>query len=296
MIAEALEQLGVRVHSQDGFLPLRLEGKLRSGKLRIDGSESSQLLTGLLMALPFVEGNSQIEVSNLKSIPYVLMTLDILAHFGISITHQNFELFQIQGSQTLQETYYAIEGDWSGAAFHLVGAAISGSLCARNLNPHSAQADRAILQALELAGTKIAVENEQIRVEKGSLRAFSFDATQCPDLFPPLAALAACCEGTSEIQGVSRLAHKESPRHTVLQTELSKMGIEVLLEDNTMRIVGNPHIRGAILDSHNDHRIAMTAAILALRADSPVTIENADAIDKSYPDFYEDWDYVVKKV
>lgn len=289
MVIEALQQLGKSVKSNNGLLPLEISGKLISQKIKIDASESSQLLTGLLIALPFTNGDSEIEVTQLSSIPYIQMTLDILQHFGINIQHTNYQDFFVKGNQKVQSTNYIAEGDWSGAAFHLVAAAIAGNVILEGLNINSAQADKTILEALEKAGAKISwISDTTIKTEKEKLNAFELDATNCPDLFPPLAALAANCNGISKIKGIHRLLHKESNRALSIQSELQKLGIKVELKNDEMWIFGGK-ISGGKIYSHNDHRIAMMGAVLALNADAPIEIEDAEAIQKSYPAFFEDF-------
>ncbi len=289
MIIAALQQLGKTVNSNNGLLPLEISGKLIPQKIKIDASESSQLLTGLLIALPFSKSNSEIEVTQLKSIPYIQMTLDILQQFGINIQHTNYRNFFIEGNQKVQSNNYTVEGDWSGAAFHLVAAAIAGNAELEGLNKNSAQADKAILEALKNAGAKINwISNTSIKTEKEKLNAFDFDATHCPDLFPPLAALAANCNGISKIKGIHRLLHKESNRALSIQSELQKLGINVELKNDEMWIYGGKISEGKIY-SHKDHRIAMMGAVLALNAAAPIEIEAAEAVQKSYPTFFEDF-------
>ncbi|MFN4233521.1 MAG: 3-phosphoshikimate 1-carboxyvinyltransferase [Bacteroidia bacterium] len=289
MVIDALQQLGKSVNSNNGFLPLEISGKLIPQSIQIDASESSQLLTGLLIALPFANGNSEIKVAQLNSIPYIQMTLDILQQFGIKIQHTNFQHFFIEGNQRVKAVNYTVEGDWSGAAFHLVAAAIAGRVSIEGLQKNSAQADKAILQALEQVGASIYWLNENsVEIHKNKLQAFEFDATHCPDLFPPLAALAANCKGISKVKGVKRLLHKESNRALSIQSELQKFGIHVELKNDEMWIDGG-NISGGKIHSHNDHRIAMMAAVLALNANAPVEIEEAEAIQKSYPAFFDDF-------
>jgi 3-phosphoshikimate 1-carboxyvinyltransferase len=288
MIEEALSQLGLQVSSKNGFLPLEISGNIRGGKIMIDGSESSQLLTGLLITLPLLQEDSEIHVSNLKSIPYVQMTLDILSHFGINVAHESFNTFYVKGKQSPSSDYYYAEGDWSGAAFHLVGAAISGDMTIKGLKSDSSQADRAVLEALNKAGAKVSWLNEQeLHIEKDELKAFCFDATHCPDLFPPLAALAANCKGVSEIKGISRLTNKESNRALTIKEEFEKLGIQVENKGDVMYVHGSS-IQGGEVSSRNDHRIAMAAAILGLNASGDVVIHDSEAVNKSYPTFFED--------
>ncbi len=163
---------------------------------------------------------------------------------------------------------------------------VAGPITVKGLDGWSTQADKAILQALCDCGASVETGEEEIRIGPGTVRAFRFDATDCPDLFPPLVALAAYCEGTTVISGVSRLAHKESNRGLTLQEEFGKMGIAIDLVGDTMLVRGGA-VKGARVHSRHDHRIAMACAVAALGADGEVTIEEAQAIDKSYPDFYQ---------
>tara|TARA_B110000305_G_C19450849_1_gene647838 strand:- start:309 stop:1559 length:1251 start_codon:yes stop_codon:yes gene_type:complete len=287
MVIDALTQLGAKVDSNNHRLPLTIEGGLNSGEIGIDGSESSQLLTGLLIALPTLSGESIVNVKNLKSRPYIDMTLEILNEFGVEIENSEYETFIINGNQKAKGIEYHCEGDWSGAAFHLVGAAISGSIELTGLNSNSSQADIEILTTLKLAGANVEVNTDSIKVSKDKLNCFEFDATQCPDLFPPIAALSACCDGISTIYGVERLIHKESNRALTIQTEMAKLGIEVTLDGNAMHIKGGS-VFGNAISSNNDHRIAMMGAVLASVSSQPITITNSEVISKSYPSFYLD--------
>jgi 3-phosphoshikimate 1-carboxyvinyltransferase len=182
---------------------------------------------------------------------------------------------------------YTDEGDWSGGAFLLVAGAIAGDITVNGLNLHSTQADKAVLQALISCGARISIQDEQIEVGPGALKAFQFDATECPDLFPPLVALAAYCNGTTVIEGVTRLTHKESNRALTLQEEFGKMGVTIELQSDLMLIHGGKGVNGAQVHSHHDHRIAMACGVAALRADRHTMIYEALAVKKSYPDFYK---------
>ena len=215
---------------------------------------------------------------------------DLAARFGVAIEHNNYEQFYIARGQHYTPCTYNIEGDWSGASCLLVAGATAGSITIRNLNHISLQADLAIIEALARAGAEIITTNSSVTVHGGPLHAFEFDATDCPDLFPALAALAASCEGTSVLTGTQRLTYKESNRAETIAEVFGRLGIGVdLSEENTMRITGGP-VSSAVVDSHNDHRIAMAAAVAALSSDDSVVIEGADAADKSYPNFWNDLD------
>jgi 3-phosphoshikimate 1-carboxyvinyltransferase len=197
--------------------------------------------------------------------------------------------FYIEGNQEYKPVDYTIESDWSAAAFIMVAAAIAGDVTIRNISTLSRQADTLVCRALERAGASIIIEEGAITVSHRSLEAFTFDATNSPDLFPALVALAAAAEGVSTIYGIERLRGKESDRGEVLREEYKKLGIEIELdyEENVMRIVGGkPH--AAEVDSHDDHRIAMSLAITALRIEEEVPIRNRECVAKSYPSFFED--------
>ena len=290
MMEEPLQALGVEVISNGGYLPISVKGPMRGGEIHVDGSLSSQFITGLLMALPLSPNDTVLHVENLKSRPYVDMTIDLAARFGVAIEHNNYEQFYIAGGQHYTPCTYNIEGDWSGASCLLVAGATAGSITIRNLNHISLQADLAIIEALARAGAEIITTNSSVTVHGGPLHAFEFDATDCPDLFPALAALAASCEGTSVLTGTQRLTYKESNRAKTIAEVFGRLGIGVdLSEENTMRITGGP-VSSAVVDSHNDHRIAVAAAVAALSSDDSVVIEGADAADKSYPNFWNDLD------
>lgn len=288
MIIDALEKLGLEITSNNGKLPLEINGNIISDHISIDASETSQLLTGLIIAFSFRQCNSSIHVDQLKSIPYIQMTLDILADYGIQVQHKDYLFYTFKAFNLPQKKWtYRVEGDWSGAAFHIVGAAISGRIQLMNLNPISSQADRAILDAIHQCGARFSWHDNILFVEKHALNAFTFDASHCPDLFPPLAALAVACSGKSILIGTDRLTHKESNRALTIQEELKKLGIVVHLTGNEMHITGGK-VSGGNVSSHNDHRIAMMLAILGTISETPIEIEGADAVNKSYPDFFKD--------
>ena len=302
---EILPQLGVKIKSNEGKLPMTIQGPLQPQNIEVDGSLSSQFLTGLLMAYsafpnPSKEGASDsnnseisIKVRNLKSKPYIDLTLNVMKQFGLRLPeNKNYEEFIFNSEPTpdsqLKTIEYTVEGDWSGGAFLLVAGAIAGPITVRGLDLSSTQADRAIIDALMAANAGIAMDAKGIQLHPIEMDGFYFDATDCPDLFPPLVALAAYCKGKTTIKGVSRLAHKESDRAVTLQDEFDKMGVTINLKGDEMIIHGGGKVKGADVDSHHDHRIAMACAVAALKADSEMVIDEAQAVKKSYPDFYED--------
>ena len=290
---EIFPSLGVTINSQNGFLPIQIQGPLKApATITVDGSLSSQFLTGLLMAYAASDvKDAVIKVLDLKSKPYIDLTLAVLNAFGWEVQHDNYEEFTFLPHEPLKEKIeYTVEGDWSGAAFLLVAGAIAGPIIVKGLQMDSTQADKAVMQALQNANVSIALHSEGIQigsVEDEVLRAFEFDATDCPDLFPPLVALAAACMGVSEIKGVSRLAHKESDRGLTLQTEFAKLGIQIDLEGDIMKIHGGGEVKGAEVFSQHDHRIAMACGVAALIANAPIKITEAEAINKSYTHFFD---------
>jgi 3-phosphoshikimate 1-carboxyvinyltransferase len=288
-----LPKLKVKIKSQQGKLPLIIQGPLVPTTIEVDGSLSSQFLTGLLMAYAAAgASNVSIKVKDLKSKPYIDLTLSVMQSFGLKVPeNRNYEEFWFDESAPAPELLthnYTVEGDWSGGAFLLVAGAIAGPIMVNGLDLTSTQADKAIVDALMAANAGIAIEAKGIRIHQSAMTGFYFDATDCPDLFPPLVALAAYCKGKTTIKGVSRLTHKESNRAVTLQDEFDKMGVTIDLEGDDMIIHGTAKVKGADVHSHHDHRIAMACAVAGLRADSEMLIEEAQAVSKSYPDFYND--------
>jgi len=288
---QVLPQLGVKVNSNDGKLPLVIKGPIKPKTIEIDGSLSSQFLTGLLLA--FAASNASgvsIKVKNLKSKPYIDLTLDVMRQFGLKVpenrNHEEY-YFSATDHNTAASHQYLVEGDWSGGAFLLVAGAIAGPLTVMGLDTFSTQADKAILQALMDSGVGLSIEAEKIELRPKALNAFHFNATDCPDLFPPLVALASYCLGKTVIEGVSRLEHKESNRGLTLQQEFGKMGVRIELQSDLMIVHGGGGVKGTAVHSRHDHRIAMACAVAALGASGHTTIEAADAVNKSYPDFFE---------
>lgn len=281
-----LELLGAKCISSSGKVPVTIKGPISGGKIEVDGSKSSQLITGLLMALPLAKENSVLTVKDLKSRPYLDLTLETLNKFGIRVLNIKHTRFIIHSGQKYTPAEVEIEGDWSSAAFLFVAGAIAGDVRISGLNPLSLQADRAIISVLEKAGAQVIQKGAGYAISKSELKNFRFDATDSPDLFPPLVALAAFCKGTSVIKGAARLANKESNRAASLQEEFGKLGIEIVVNEDEMRITGGD-IQGGTISSRNDHRIAMAAAVAGLRAKNPVIIENAGCVTKSWPGFYD---------
>lgn len=293
IIEHSLQALGVQCRTNEGFPPITVRGPLRGGRAKIDASLSSQVLTGLLMAAPMARTDCYLEVENLKSIPYIDTTLMVMKAFGISVENRGYREFFIPAPQVYRPAKFVVEGDWSGGAFLLVAGAVAGKVRVDNLDVASTQADKKIFQALEAAGAGLkgfdsGKTQGAIEARWKNLRGFEFDATHCPDLFPPLTALAANCQGLSRIHGSGRLAAKESDRAAALIDTFGRIGIRLWIEGGNTLVVEGGEINGGTIDSHGDHRIAMAGAIAALNSKTGVSIENPGVVSKSYPGFFAD--------
>lgn len=287
MMIDPLKRLGAHVIDTRGHLPFEVCGPLRGGETEVDGSVSSQFITGLLLALPMAATDTTLHVEEAVSTPYLDMTIDTAARFGVDIFHRDYHEFYIPGGQRYKGLDLTIEGDWSAAAMLLVAGAVAGEVRVNNISPLSKQADTAILDALTRAGAEVIIEGDSITASQRELHGFEFDATHCPDLFPALAVLAAAAEGCSTLYGTDRLTHKESNRALTIAEEFEKIGIHVdLSTPNTMQIEGGA-IRATTVESHNDHRIAMALAVAGLLSDGIMMIHGAECVAKSYPDFFE---------
>lgn len=287
-MAEALNSFGIECTTTKGTAPVTVKGPLSGGHITVDGSESSQFLTGLLMALPLARKESMITVKNPASTPYIALTLSLLEKCGITIIQNGtFHEFAVPGKQSYSPLSMTIEGDWSGAAFLFVAGAIAGAVTVTGLGIDSFQGDRKILEALSDAGAEVTIGEDAITVARNTLKAFTFDASDCPDLVPPLAALAAHCEGKSTITGVERLRYKESDRIRALVAEFARLGVLVEGSPREMMITGGS-VSGGYIDPRGDHRIAMACAVAALNGSEPVIISNARCVAKSYPDFFSE--------
>jgi len=286
-IEDGLRALGVEVKSNAGLLPIEVSSVLKGGDAEIDGSLSSQFLTGLLMALPLAEKDSVIKVKNLASKQYIDITIEVLKEFGIDIENHEYKEFIINGRQKYKPSKIEIEGDWSGAAFILCAGAIAGNVTVRGLNINSSQPDREIITALKLCGADVSIGKDFVRVCKKNLTGFEFDAEDCPDLIPPLAGLALHCKGETVIKGAGRLKDKESDRGAALESEFKNLSGNIRI-DNDRMIISESNITGGEVDSHGDHRIAMACALACLKGSDRVAIENAECVNKSYNSFFND--------
>lgn len=311
MVAEALSAFGARCSmGASGLPPLDICGPMQAGERMIDAQGSSQVVTGLLIALPLLDGDSVLEVRNPVSAGYLDLTRTVCKAFGVSIEQEEGRAnrnggpqapqairFVIPGRQRYRPANIDIEGDWSGAAFLAVAGAIAGAetgLTVEGLDADSSQPDKAICRVLGDAGAQVSWNGNTLVIRPGSLVPFTFDATDCPDLFPPLAALASAIQGISTIRGVRRLAGKESDRARALQHVYDILGVRIDIEDDEMRIHGG-NVHGGRIPTYGDHRIAMSGAIAALISDQPVEIEDAECVAKSWPEFFETLERLVRK-
>lgn len=289
LITDFLTQVGINYELTDGHFPLAFQGGDWPKSLVIDGSMTSQLLTGILIGSSFQNKNLEIKVLNLKSSPYVDLTLEIINLFHRNnITVKDDHYLVIEKAVVQQQSInIKVEGDWSNASFFVAAAVLNGRLFIENLNPNSAQADRQILNVLTQCGVKYHWEEQTLIVEKSKIQSLEFDATDCPDLFPPLALLSCGALGNSKIRGVHRLLFKESNRMETIQSTLNSIGVDVVVKDDVMFITPKKlHI--ATLNTFNDHRIAMLSAMLSLLIKEGINLEGTEAVNKSYPNFFED--------
>ena len=294
--ADALGEFGVHVkHAAPGQHPT-VQGPLQGKEVHLDVSGSSQVLTGLLCALAHAQADSKLHLHGVVSRPYVQMTLEVLEDMAIKIevleenAQERTWTLRVPGNQRAQALDVAIDGDWSAAAF-LLGL---GALCAphhlnvEGLHSSYTQADESIKGALLFGGCRLAGTEGGVQVLAGKPKSFQVDLTDSPDLFPPLAALAAFGKNPSFLRGIHRLGNKESNRGQAIQREWARVGIQVDLDQSKdiMTIHPGP-IREGRMSSHGDHRMAMAAALLGA-AGAPIEIEGAEAVSKSYPAFFDD--------
>ena len=298
------------------YVPLTVEGPLSTGKVDVLGKYGSQLVSGLVMALPFAQKNTTLAVHEPKSIPYMFITLEVLKKFGIKTSNDmlggrefmesggdwslcNEIQFKIRGGQRYKAADIALEGDWSAAANFLVAGALFGSVEIDGLDTRSLQADLSIMDILMDAGASLSQldgDTGTIHVCRAPLSAFRTDCTNCPDLFPIVAVLAAFCQGENHIKGVSRLAHKESDRGQAILDMLDKMGVDCGIEGDELIIIGHSLaqrlltgnlLKGGSYTSSHDHRMVMALKVASLGADSPILIDDESCVAKSFPRFNE---------
>ncbi len=284
------DEQGINYSTENGNLPLEIQGKLNPGNFEIEGNISSQFITGLLFTLPLLDGDSRIIVNgDLESKGYVDLTLDTLNKFGISIENKNYKEFFIKGNQVYKARDYRVEGDFSQAAFWLVAGIIGEEITSLDLNIDSLQGDKVIMDIIKRMGGDIEILEDKVITRRSQTNGTIIDASQCPDIVPILTVLAALSEGETRIINAARLRIKESDRLKAISTELNKLGADVVELEDSLLIQGKKMLKGGIVDSWNDHRIAMSLAIASFRCTEEVIITNSDSVSKSYPHFWEDF-------
>ena len=267
---------------------LRISGKLLSGDYELSGNVSSQYITGLLLALPLLDGDSRIIITTkLQSESYVDITLKIMSNYGVFADKTDYGYY-VKGNQKYKPCEQIPEGDWSQAAFFLAGAAICGEVTVSGLNIASEQGDREILSVLKRFGAVVYSDEGKVACKADKLYGISVDVTDIPDLFPVIAVVAAFAKGDTVISGTERLRFKESDRLYAVCENLKRLGVELTVADGVLTITGGD-VRAERLDGFNDHRIVMAMSIAAMYAKGETEITHAMSINKSYPDFFSDY-------
>ncbi len=285
-LVAALQQLGVDCSADNGVAPVVVNGgRLKGGETALPGDVSSQFVSALLLVSSLAEGDMRIRLTTpLESKPYVAMTLECMAKFGVKVAvSEKMDEFRTS-RQAYRPASYAVEGDWSSTSYFLALGAVSSGIEMENLNPGSLQSDKAMLEFLRQMGAEVSVAPDKIKVEGSRLKALRADLSDCIDLLPTLAVLAAVAEGTSELDGISRARLKESNRVAAVWEGLERMGVKVIEEKDRMLITGSKP-KGAIIDSHNDHRIAMAFSVPGTLAGN-TTINGAECVNKTFPEFW----------
>lgn len=289
------DKQGLKYETTGGKLPLTVNGKLKPGNYEIDGNISSQFITGLLYALPLLEGDSKLIINkNLESKGYVDLTLEILKLAGIEIVNNDYKSFDIRGNQTYKPFDYIVEGDYSQVAFWIVAGIISANrdneVKCLHVNKNSLQGDREIIEIVTRMEANLEIFDDYVIVKPSKTKGTVIDISQCPDIGPVLTVLAALSEGETRIINGERLRIKESDRITSIKTELNKLGGNVSEEGDSLIIQGVEGFRGGItVNAWNDHRIAMSLAIASTRCEKEIILEEAESVRKSYPHFWDDF-------
>lgn len=292
-ILNDFERWGIDFTSNNGALPITVSGTIEVDKVAVNASESSQFVSGILMAIPLLKKNFVVSAKNATSLPYIAMTVQTLKQFGVEFTVQG-EDYLLSDKSQYTATDYVVEGDWSAASFWIVANALGHRINLKGLNPDTFQADQLVLSAVQQAGSQIQWTENGLTVSESKFDPFIVDCTNAPDLFPPLVALAVNCKGISQIKGVHRLLNKESDRAATLVGEFSKLGADLKVEGDLLLIQGGNSLFKALVTSHNDHRIAMSLAIAGTKIDGGLDIEQAESVAKSYPTFWEHFDQLIE--
>ena len=287
--ADCLPPRGTMCITQGG-LPLKISGKLHSGVFEIPGNISSQFITGLLLALPLLSGDSEIVLTSpAQSVGYINMTVDIMKSFGVNVTETD-KGWYINGNQAYKANNFTVEGDWSQAAFFMTAAALGGKITIDNLDVNSTQGDKECLEIYSRFGADVSVDDKgNITVECNKLHGININAENIPDMVPALAVTAALAKGTTVISGAQRLRIKECDRLAAMTDGLSSLGADITETEDGLVINGTDMLKGAEVSGYNDHRIVMSLSSAAVRCSGDIIISDAHSINKSYPSFFEDF-------
>lgn len=286
-LAKQLSEKGA-IFNKEAGLPLTIKGKITSGDFYMPGNISSQFISGLLLALPLLEASSKIILtSQLQSCSYVDMTIDCMKSFGVVIEKTAYGYY-VEGNQKYTNSSYSVEGDYSNAAFFLCGAALNGKLEIMGLNKNSLQGDKQIINILQEMGADVKEISKGYKVKTNELKAIEVDAKNIPDLVPIISIVMAYAEGKSVIKNTKRLKLKECNRQQAIIDTLTKMDVSIKLDKDNLIINGSKKPNRGTFDSYNDHRMAMSLSIAALIGNE-ITIKGAEAVNKSYPNFYLDY-------
>ena len=285
-IVDSFRDSEVGIRSSNGNPPIEITSKLSPGYHSISGRLTSQFISGLLFALPLLEGDSVLSITGAASSkPYISMSLQVLEDFGVHVREQkDFTEFLVKGKQSFKPRDYSVEGDWSNAAFFIAWAVIAGSLRIKELRKDSLQADLAILKFIRKMGSGAMSRNSCLNVNKCRLKGNEFSMEHCPDLLPIMCVLACFARGRTVLTDIERIRFKESDRVSAMVEELRKMGARIELTEKGLQIF-HSDLSCATVDSHNDHRIAMALAI-AGKCSKGVVITNPGCVSKSFPDFF----------
>lgn len=296
---DIFQEQGIVYTNNAGQLPLTVNGRLKAGIFRLPGNVSSQFVSGLLFALPLLEGDSVIELTSaLESASYVDMTLSCLAKYGIKVVNENHRRYFVPGGQHYQAHNSKVEGDWSQAAFWAVGGALGKGITCAGVDFSVLQGDKVLVDIMRAMGAGLEEQGTNLLVEKSTTQGIIIDAADCPDIIPILTVLAAVSHGRTEIINAGRLRIKECDRLAAISRELSRLGADVSELPEGLAIEGKPEgLRGgAEVDAWNDHRIAMSLAIAAQCCKEPIVLTGAGSVAKSYPEFWQDYQSVGGKI
>ena len=281
---------------ENTYLPLKVYNGLKPGLFKIRGDISSQFITGLLYALPLLNGDSKIIITtDLESKGYIDLTIDMLNLFGIKIINNDYKEFIIKGNQEYKACNYQVEGDYSQSAFFLVADLLGSDINLLAMNPNSHQGDKKIIEDIKAFGGKIEFKNNILKAYPSKTIGAKIDFSQSPDLGPALSVLASLSEGKTEFINAGRLRIKECDRISCVKEELEKLGASIVEYEDGMEFIGKS-LKGGILDSHNDHRLRMSFAVLATALKEDIVIKNAECVSKSFPNFFEVFESLGGKV